>query len=158
MTEYQMANTRKIQYRVGIDPDLTASGVAVMCNGVITELHTMPFFELMDFIQHHKTAIFSLENVNANKSLYAKHDGKPALVKMRIAQNVGMCKAIGTLIQQKLEREKCIYELVTPLKGTAKKAKTDAKLFNKLTGWEGRSNADNRDAAMLLFRYMNKLA
>jgi hypothetical protein len=31
----------------------------------------------------------------------------------------------------------------------AKDAKKDAKLFNRLTGWTGRSSADKRDAAML---------
>ena len=156
MNEYTMATPQDTILRIGVDPDLTGSGVAVMVNGEITSLHTMPFFDLLDFIDNHQQAIFSVENVNANKALYATHNGKGARVREKIAQNVGQVKAVGRLIAEYLDRNKCVYELVTPLKGLPKQAKTDATLFNKLTGWEGRSNADNRDAAMLLFRYMNK--
>ena len=155
---YSLAKPQETIVRVGIDPDLTASGVAVMTNGVITSLHTMPFFELMDYIDLNRNAgvIYSLENVNINKPLFGKWSKEPHKVQLKIAQDIGKCKAAAILIQEKLEQVGAVYELVTPLKGIAKKCKTDAKLFNRLTGWEGQSNPDKRDAAMLLFRYLHK--
>jgi len=44
-----------------------------------------------------------------------------------------------------------------PLRGSVKKAKNDAKLFNKITGWEGKSNQDKRDAALLAMSYSSDL-
>jgi hypothetical protein len=67
-----------------------------------------------------------------------------------------MVKAIGSKITEMLQYHHCNYLLVSPIKGLLKKTKKDAALFKKLTGWTGRSNADNRDAAMLIYKYKTK--
>ena len=65
---------------IGIDPDLEASGVAIFRNGQIENLTAMDFFDLQEFIQLQNEVdqdlIFAVEDVELNKSLYAKHDGK----------------------------------------------------------------------------------
>ena len=155
--EYTMADISQERIlHIGIDPDLTASGVAMVQDGELTYLQSLTFFQLITLIECFPKAIYSMENVMINKPLFGKYDKLPLKVKLKIAQDVGKCKAAAILIQQKLEIVGCVYELITPLKGTAKKCKTDAKLFNRLTGWEGQSNPDKRDAAMLLYRYLDK--
>ena len=138
---------------IGIDPDLDASGVAIVRNGQIESLQTMNFFDLLDFIHITNSSsskvVFAVENVELNKSLYAKHNSKNQRVRERIGQNVGQVKAVARLIEQYLIRIDAAYTMVAPLKGRFKKAKEDKEYFNRLTGWTGNSNADKRDAALI---------
>ena len=138
---------------IGIDPDLEASGVAIVRNGQIESLQNMDFFDLQEFIQLQKEVdpdvIFAVENVELNKALYAKHNGQKAKVREKIGQNVGQVKGVARLIEKYLARLDCRYVMVTPLKGRFKKAKEDKHYFNRLTGWTGNSNPDKRDAAMI---------
>lgn len=135
---------------IGIDPDLEASGVAMVRHGEITSLTTMSFYDLLDFIHMNQAfAVFAVENVELNKSLYAKHNGKNQRVRERIGQNVGQVKAVARLIEQYLIRIDAAYTMIAPLKGRFKKAKEDKEYFNRLTGWTGNSNADKRDAALI---------
>lgn len=135
---------------VGIDPDLEASGVALVINGQLVEMKTLSFFSLMELIRSYKDeALFAVENVELNKALYAKHNGKNQRVRERIGQNVGQVKAVARLIEQWLIQSNAPYVMVAPLKGRFKKAKEDKEYFNRLTGWTGNSNADKRDAAMI---------
>ncbi|WP_067517871.1 hypothetical protein [Endozoicomonas ascidiicola] len=135
---------------IGIDPDLEASGVALVKNGQLVDMETLNFFDLQDFITHYKDeAVFAVENVEQNKSLYAHHNGKNQRVRERIGQNVGQVKAVARLIEQFLTRLDAPFVMVTPLKGRFKQAKKDKDYFNRLTGWTGSSNADKRDAALI---------
>ena len=82
-------------------------------------------------------------------SFGAKVKNKRA-VREKICQDVGKCKATGSLIQQVLESQGYKVKLVTPLKGPVKRmAKSSDKYFNQITGWKGRSNEDKRDAALV---------
>jgi len=135
---------------IGIDPDLEASGVAVVRHGRLVNMDSLDFFSLLDFIGRYKDeAVFAVENVELNKSLYAKHGGKKAKVRERIGQNIGQVKAIARLIEQYLIRIDAHHVMVAPLKGRFKKAKINREYFNQLTGWTGTSNADKRDAALI---------
>ena len=157
MSKFKMAQPQDVIVRCGLDPGLRGTGVALMCDGKLYQLASMKFHDLMNFIKTHKGVIYSLEDVSANKPLFIKpgtEDREKVLLKR--AQDVGKCKAVGILIAEKLEAVGAKFELVRPLKGMAKKCKTDKQLFNRLTGWEGQSNKDSRDAAMLLFRYIKK--
>jgi len=141
--------------RIGIDPDLQASGIAIMEDGKLTDLTNLSFHQLMTFIECHPQAIYSVEDVEALKPTFQRKKVTQAGM-LKIAQNVGQVKAVGRLIVLKLEDLGLVHELIKPLRGQVKKAKTDAKFFNQLTGWDSRSNADNRDAALLLLRYLKK--
>lgn len=138
---------------IGIDPDLVRSGVAVVDDGEIAELLSLEFFTLVErFIMplaNNEEVLFIVEDVEANKPVFdrPKENRKKML---KIAQNVGQCKAVGRLIIQALEHYGCNYKKVKPIRGDVKrKAKEDAKYFNKFTGWTGGSNEDKRDAALL---------
>lgn len=135
---------------IGIDPDLVKSGVAVTVDGQILTLDSMNFFDLCKFIDEHKhQAIFHLENVEYCKAVYPREAARNEAVKLNIAQKVGMVKAMGRMIEQYLDSSGAEYKLVKHLVGHVKKGKKDAEFFNRLTGWQGRSNEDKRDAALL---------
>lgn len=138
---------------IGIDPDLEKSGLGIVNNGELIDLHALDFFKLQSFIddQHAKGAHFAVENVSVNKPRFTRalKSGNHHAQNDKISQNVGMVKAVQVLIVQYLDMIGASYTLVKPLGGTAKKAKKDAALFNRMTGWAGRSSADKRDAAML---------
>lgn len=63
----------------------------------------------------------------------------------KIAQSVGSNKREATLILDFLEKIKANYRGVKPTT-----RKTDAKRFKNYTGWTGKTNEHNRDAAMLV--------
>lgn len=132
---------------VGIDPDLVKSGVAVVKDGVLTDLKNLNFSELRGFIKAHPQAVFVLEDVEINKPVFDRKVNAQA--NLRIAQNVGMVKGVARLIAEYLTEQDCLFTMMRPLTGHAKHAKKNADYFRLLTGWEGRSNEDNRDAAML---------
>lgn len=140
---------------IGIDPDQTASGVAIWRGETLTDLLTLPLLPLIQFISEQKAAgaLFVLEDVEANKPVFRR--GKTSTrAMMRIAQNVGSVKARARDIEQALQASGAEFVKIKPLKGWYKQAKTDAAMFNSLTGWTGRSNADKRDAAMLALHYI----
>lgn len=138
-----------MEMKIGIDPDLVKSGVAIAIDGKLVTLDAMPFFELIRFIDEHKDqARFVLEDVEADKSVY----DRPRTTRkqmLKIAQNVGQVKAIGRQLSNYLEGANADFVKVRPLQGFVKKAKKDSKFFNELTEWSGPSNEDKRDAALL---------
>ena len=140
---------------IGIDPDLQKSGVAIMENGEYKEIVCLAFPELLELIFESKNdsgVLFVVEDVNKHKPTFFR-PGLNQATKNTVSQRVGMVKAVGQKIVEMLEFNNVPYELCPPIKGTLKKCKDDAELFNKLTGWTGKTNADKRDAAMMIFKY-----
>lgn len=141
---------------IGIDPDLQKNGVAIMENGQYKEIISLSFPELLELIFESKNdagVLFVVEDVNKHKPTFFKKSVRGQGALNKVSQNVGMVKAVGQKIIEMLEFNNVPYELCPPLKGTLKKCKEDAKLFNKLTGWTERTNADKRDAAMMIYKY-----
>lgn len=134
---------------IGIDPDTEKSGVSVVQDGVVTDLLSRSFFELQSNIIEwiEAGAHFALEDVESNKPTFNR--GTNHRANTRISQNVGQVKMVARLIKQWLELNQAQFTLVRPLSGSAKLCKKDAQRFNQYTGWQGSSNADTRDAAML---------
>jgi hypothetical protein len=158
--------------RIGIDPDLTKSGVASVVNGEIVTLKSMGFSELIEFVISNcwMPYVVLLEDVDNKKPVFPKRlrqsakaqnpllayvghapsqSGSNAKVNMSIAEDLGKVKATARLIKEVLEDKGIKVTLVKPLRGPIKKAKDSSVYFNKITGWTGRSNADTRDAALI---------
>ena len=137
---------------IGIDPDISKSGVAFVVAGRIERLEALCFVELIETIAEYKKGcvdvVVKLEDVESNKAMFAREPMSSA-AKMKIAQNVGMVKAVARLIRESLDAKGIKVIMVKPLKGTIKKAKKNASLFNSMTKWEGRTNEDKRDAALI---------
>ena len=138
---------------IGIDPDFVKSGVAVIQDKTIIHLEVLSFVDMFEYIAAagpKEKIVIKLENPSAIKPLFGIKAKNKRSIREKICQDVGKCKATGSLIQQVLESQGYTVKLVKPLKGPVKRqAKTDAIYFNKLTGWQGRSNEDKRDAALV---------
>ena len=138
---------------IGIDPDFVKSGVAVIHGKTIIHLESLSFVDMFEYIAAagpKEEVLIKLENPSAIKPLFGAKVKNKRAVREKICQDVGKCKATGSLIQQVLEIQGYKVKLVTPLKGPVKRmAKSSDKYFNQITGWKGRSNEDKRDAALV---------
>ncbi|WP_351122617.1 hypothetical protein [Shewanella sp. T24-MNA-CIBAN-0130] len=138
---------------IAIDPDVEKSGVAITEKGQILDLCTKSFVELVKFIavvqKREASLIVIIEDVEANKSVFSKKYKVGPKAKLKIAQDIGRVKATARHLKAFLEDMGVNVVMIKPLKGTVKAAKTNAALFNRLTGWKGSSNEDKRDAGLL---------
>lgn len=145
---------------VGIDPDLTKSGIALVQGGKILELDALSFPDLLEQAKAMKSqgALFVVEDVEHDKTTY--HRAKTNTRQhTRIAQNVGQVKGVARVMVQCLLHMGADVVQIKPLTGQVKaKAKGDASYFNRITGWDKGSNADKRDAAMLALSFGSRLS
>ncbi|QDP59271.1 MAG: hypothetical protein Tp136SUR676911_10 [Prokaryotic dsDNA virus sp.] len=134
---------------IGIDPDMKKSGVAtVNFDGGIVDIKSMSVTELTKFISDNESCFFAIEDVNKHGAIYQHNRKGGRGVQSRIAQNVGMVKAAGSMICEIIEDATGRPPIMAPL-GIGKQVKRNGKLFNQLTGWQGKSNEDTRDAACI---------
>jgi Holliday junction resolvasome RuvABC endonuclease subunit len=131
---------------IAIDPDLKKSGVCVLGNsGEIGNLGSMSICDLLDLINVFKDATYALEDVNKVKTIYARNRRDNTAVGLKIAQSVGMVKGAATLIEDLITGITGNSPILAPV-GLGKQFKNDAKLFKELTGYQGSTNEDKRDA------------
>ena len=142
---------------IGIDPDMSKCGVCALNDGGIDLLISDATAALMDSIRYAvaEDTWFAVEDVNAVKTIYAKNRRSNVAVQTRIAQNVGMVKAAGTILVDYIEHLGGKVILVPP--GIGKQTKRNAKLFAELTGYKGSTNEDTRDAYWIAKYAYNKL-
>lgn len=139
---------------IGIDPDIVKSGLAVVRGDKIINLESLTFVELLNAIDNIPCdadgLVIKIENPEAIKPLFGAKTKNKRAIREKICQDVGKCKATARLICEVLESKGHIINKIKPLTGSVKKqAKADASYFNKVTGWQGRSNEDKRDAALI---------
>ena len=144
---------------IGIDPDLIASGVAVITpDKRIVEMQRVKFSQLVEYMQLQAIKVdgrvlIKLEDPNKIAPTFQRH--RPTAVNRlavnnKISQNVGQVKAVATLILEVLTAAGFNVQPCRPLAGGNKaRCKKDAAYFNTLTGWTARSNEDCRDAALI---------
>ena len=125
------------QIIIAIDPDLKKSGVATIVNGEIISLESSTIYDLISFIQnqydkaHHLDDLyFVIEDVTKIKTIYARNRHQNQSIASKIAQNVGMCKAVGLIIGELIEGITGEKPVLAPV-GIGKQTKKDAKLFNE---------------------------
>lgn len=144
---------------IGIDPDLTASGVAVITQDKrIVEMQRVKFASLVDYINWQAMKVdgrilIKLEDPNKIAPTFPRlmptARNKQAVMN-NISQKVGQVKAVATLILEVLTAAEFNVQPCRPLVGGHKaRCKKDAAYFNALTGWTARSNEDCRDAALI---------
>lgn len=136
-----------MRYRIGLDPDIDKSGVAVWDTQkkCFVSIEVMEFFDLLEMLSKAENSGVHLEAA----WLHAKsnwHASKDIYIASRIAKNVGANHQIGKLIETYCIRNKIPHQLHKP-----ESKKLDAETFKKLTGWKGYTNSEKRDAAMLVF-------
>ena len=136
---------------IGIDPDCDKSGVAIWRpSDKCYKLFNFIFFELLDFlsVRKHNIRLVVIEAGWLNKSTWHGASGKGCSVSARIGKNVGSNHEAGRKIVEMCEYLRLSYELVKP---TAKSSKLGREEFARITGIKGITNADKRDAMMLVF-------
>jgi len=136
------------QVRIGIDPDIDKSGFCIMESAPfgkknIVKLETLCFWDLIqaiDAYHDYDDLLVCLEAGWLNKkSNY--HFAANTSIAGRIGKNVGENHAVGKLVQQYCEKADILYKLIKP-----ESKKWDADLFKKITGYDKRTNQEQRDA------------
>lgn len=136
----------------GIDPDSNKHGIAVYRNNVLCELLNLNTVQLYKHITDNEkaalkagTLVIHMENPKERKGVFAQRTGNGKGQDLMIAQKLGMCKQAQSSIEQ------LAIELGIPvtLHRNSKQWKkgNDKKLFERITGWKGRSNEETRSGA-----------
>ena len=137
---------------IGCDPDADKSGIAFYINNELCRLECMTLidiyieFESISQQWSDKEIELHIENVKGNSSAFTGMNARqPLPVKMKMAQKVGMCKQVQTEIERIADHFgiKVIHHPIS------KQWKKNKGMFEKLTGWTGRSNEDSRSGAYM---------
>ena len=143
-------------FRIGIDPDTDKSGVALfnVKSKMVTGLYNKTFFELFGYLSDGKETdgvgievVIEAGWLNAKSNFHGAFGGAAE----RIGAKVGANHETGKKIAEMCEYLNIPYRLVKPLslKVWGGKKINHAQ-FVQLTGWVGRTNQEQRDAAMLV--------
>ena len=133
--------------KIGIDPDVTKSGVALKDKAKI-ELYNMSFFKLFDYLQTFqgiKDVEVYVECGFLNKSNWHKVNGSNS-VNAQIGQRTGANHEVAKKIC-----EMCEYLGLTHFKVKPTKSKVNAEFFRQITKIEQRTNQEQRDAFMIIY-------
>ena len=132
---------------IGIDPGIN-TGVAVFIDGRLTRLETIHPDEVAAYIQAAQPSRVVFEDSRLQSHVWTNSHSRAAAAKL--ARNVGEVDAWCRLIAH------ACGKLGIPAHGVSPKgkgAKMDTDSFRELTGWQGRTNAHERDAAMVCWPY-----
>ncbi|HAV5680079.1 TPA: hypothetical protein JI157_09595 [Acinetobacter baumannii] len=148
-----MTTFKEAQIIIGIDPDLEKSGVAVLKDGLL-RLDNMRFYDLTQYFEVNKDQIKKVVIeagwLNKKSNLHGRI-GQSKRAGERIAKNVGENHATGKLLVEMAESLGLTVVLVKPTK-----SKKNSEEFNRITGWQGRTNQEQRDAGMLIWGMSGK--
>ena len=132
---------------LGLDPGAN-TGVATFVDGALFGLDTISPAGIVDLLTETKPHRVVFEDSRLQSHTWTQAKTRAAALKM--ARNVGEIDAWCKLIVATCERLSIVAHGISP-KG--KGAKLDATQFAAATGWVGRSNEHERDAAMVAWKY-----
>jgi hypothetical protein len=134
---------------IGIDPDTNKSGVAYWYKDTKKiELETLEFFKLYDVLKSLKIRYNIYVVIDAgwlNKTNFHV-TGTNKKVNGKIGERVGANHEVGKKIAEMCISLGIQYSLHKPTK-----TKVNKEIFEKITGYKGRTNQEVRDAGMLVF-------
>lgn len=137
---------------IGIDPDSDRMGFSVYVGAELVVCATATIVEIITGHLPEYLAVgdvvFSIENVMANKFVYARNQKQSKSAQSTVAMAVGRCQQNQIELMRWLDHYGVPYMLHKPQRGNWAKNK---ELFEKITGWKGRSNPDSRAAAFFGF-------
>lgn len=132
---------------IGIDPDVTKSGVAYK-NGKDVVLKNLSFFDLFNYLKQAKSYNENLEVYvecgYLNKSNWHTTNGSNS-VNAQIGQRTGANHETAKKII-----EMCIYLELKYFEIKPTKSKVNAEFFKQITKLDVRTNQEQRDAYMLI--------
>jgi hypothetical protein len=137
---------------LGLDPGVN-TGVAQYQGGQLLKLHTIAPHQLPDVIRQAGVMRVIFEDSRLQSAVWTTSLSRPAALKM--ARNVGQIDAWCSLITAVCADLGITAYGISP---RGKGAKLNAERFAALTGWEGRTNEHERDAAYVSWRYRSMSA
>ena len=134
---------------IGLDPG-QKTGVSVFHggNGAIQYLLTVSPDQIDALLIEHMPRLLVFEDSRRQSAVFGRGVNPRAMLK--IARNVGEVDQICRQICETCRKLEIDVIAVSPL---AKGAKMSAEQFRAHTGWSGRSNQHERDAAMVAWQY-----
>lgn len=137
---------------IGVDPDAVKNGIAIFIDSKLCELKSMTTLEFYFYLENLindkkiKNIQVAIEDVKRKKPTFEKYNRRGSKsVSNKISQDVGKCKQAQTEIERCCEQLKIEYLLFCPSSSFKKGAQIN--IFKQLTGYNKRSNEDQRSAA-----------
>lgn len=135
---------------IGIDPDVDKSGVAFK-NGNLIELSNLTFFQLFDYLSFYKDIenkpIVYVEAGYLNKSNWHINEKQSKSMVAKIGERTGANFEVAKKIV-----EMCQYLGLEFVEARPTRSKVNADFFKQITGISQRTNQEQRDAAMLIYK------
>ena len=133
---------------IGIDPDTEKSGVAIISDEL--KLYNMSFFELYDILttfkpETEKIKVY-IECGFLNRGNRHKVSGGSLELNSKIGERIGANHEVAKKICEMCEHLKIEFIQVRPTK-----TKTKSDYFKKITGYNKRTNQEQRDACLLIW-------
>ena len=135
---------------LGIDPGNT-TGMAVFNDGKLTGLWSCSSVECLQYLEATRVDHVVLEDSRLQQHIW-NAGGKDRPQALRVARNVGSIDRICAQVEEICVSRDISLLMISP---RAKGGKTPAEEFKAVTGWDGRTNEHQRDAAMLAWNYRN---
>lgn len=137
----------------GVDPDSSGFPLARYVDGKLQSLGVLSVVEFVDAFRaaSERPDLLVIEDVQANRGIYARNDVGSRKVAQQIAQRVGMCKQMQVVAVGIAEAYSVPVIAMRPTKHNWADRKME---FEAATGWTGRSNKDTRSAAY--FGFLNR--
>ena len=138
--------TKPAQITVGCDPDCDKHGIAIYYAGQLYALHNWQLIDILRWVQQqqHTDILFSIEDVASQNFVYGRNNSGDRKVMYEKGRGLGKVQQAQIELQRVLKSLGIEYALHKPQRGNW--AKNEPQ-FKQVTGWEGRSNADQRSAA-----------
>ncbi len=141
---------------VGIDPDSDKHGVAIYRDGALDGLYGLRLIDIIELIDSEliDSLEFHIEDVCANNAAFSKSGIKNAKAATNVNRSIGKCQQAQIELERILEH----YGVKVVKHKISKQWKDQGGkvIFEKVTGWTGRSNEDTRSAAYMGFQGLNK--
>lgn len=141
------------KYIIGIDPDVDKSGFCLInrLEKKIVFLKSLTFFEMLNMLNAIDNAdcVVYIEVTNTKHNWHLQNDSKR--VAAAKGYSVGRNAQVANLIVEMCEYLNIEYRKVKPLKKFwhGSNRKITAKEFKHITGYEGSTNQEMRDAGLL---------
>lgn len=137
---------------IGIDPGVNM-GVAIYEDAKLVELITIEPIGLVDIINIYadEPLFIAFEDSRLQSHVWIPSQSKG--VAANIARKIGMVDAWCYMIERLCENYDVAYMRISP---KAKGEKLNAEDFKRITGWTGKSNQHERDAAMVAWHFRSK--
>ena len=133
---------------LGIDPG-TQCGMAAFTDGRLTGLWSCSGLSMLRYLCEADISQIVMEDSRLQSFVW-NATGKTRSPAMKVARSVGSVDRLCSLIEEAALSRDIPLLSVSPLD---KGSKVRAEAFREITGWEGKTNQHERDAAMTSWKY-----